>query len=317
MYFVRVSDSRVEWKSSFDHSSMWSRSITTDIPEVETVHIVDARPKSKRSFMRQATESYPIPLLKSNIQKTMRRRKAEACLSTTQQLLRQDPSEALRRLPIIFAEDGQLHPESYDMIVWFMVAHSKGYVLTVEDEQLVLSATATVLSSSVRYALKIDTDQSIGVEGYSLALRSAYGGMKGDQAFLLRLAKRADQLQTLFEWVQVPPFPYFSVDQMIPESIDFHCSGSLISWCAQKVHMTHDTIQEAIWWHWSSPNERTIQESDEYEAYESHQRLATKKAFMQLEHLLPIYATTKLKWMVTQKKKIMVQTRLTFTAFSA
>jgi hypothetical protein len=312
MYFVRVSDSCVEWKSSFD-SSIWSRSISTDIPELETVHIVDARPKSKRSFMRQPTESYPIPLLKSNIQKTMRRRNVEACLSTTQQLLRQDPSEALRRLAVIFVEDGQLHPESYDMVVWCMVAHSKGYALTVDDEQLILSATATALSSSVRYALKIDTDQTIGVEGYSLALRSAYGGMKGDQAFLLRLAKRADQLQTLFEWVQVPPFPYFSVDQMIPQSIDFHCSGSLVSWCAQKIHMAHDTIQEAIWWHWSSPNQRSIQESD-YEEYEFQQRSSTKKAFMQLEHLLHIYSTTKLKWMVTQKKKVMVQTRLTFTA---
>lgn len=320
MYFVRISDQLVRWKSSYDESSTWTRTITTDLRELKKVYIIDARPKSKVCFMRQATESYPIPLLKSNIQKTMRRRKIEQCLSTTQQLLRQDPIEALRRIPVILVEDAQLHPESYDLIVWLMAAHSKGYALTVEDEQFILSATTTALFSDIRYALKIEHDSEIGLEGFSLALRSAFGGMKGDQAFLLRLAKRANSLDTLSEWIPVPKFPQFSVEQMIPESIDFHCSGSLISWCAQKIHLPLDSIQEAIWWHWSSPNVRKIVyldndsiASEEAIHHELIKRISTQNSYMMLEKLLETYSEIKLKWMLSQKKKMMVQSRLSFT----
>ena len=319
MYFVRISDNFVQWMNNYEEPSIWTKTITTDLPELKKVYIIDARPKSKISFMEQAKEAYPIPLLKSNIQKTMRRRNIEQCLSTTQQLLRQDPSEALRRLPIIFVEDAQLHHESYNLIVWLMVAQSKGYALTVKDEQYILSATATVLFSSTRYALKIDSDLEISVEGYSLALRSAYGGMKGDQAFLIRLAKRVNSLDTLSEWVPVPPFPPFSVDQMIKESIDFHCCGSLVSWCAQKIHLPLESIQQAIWWHWSSPNIRKIihSEPDSIAAEEAMhveliQRISTQNSYIMLEKLLEDYSKIKLNWMLSQKKKVMIQTRLSF-----
>jgi hypothetical protein len=317
MYFVRISDKIVQWNTSYEESYKWTRTITTDLQELKKVYIIDARPKSKVCFIRQATESYPIPLLKSNIQKTMRRRKIEQCLSTTQQLLRQDPIEALRRIPIILVEDTQLHPESYDLIVWLMVAHSKGYALTVEDEELILSAMTTSLFSETRYALKIEHDSEIDVDGFSLALRSAYGGMKGDQAFLLRLAKRVNSLDTLTEWIPVPKFPSFSVEQMIPESIDFHCCGSIISWCAQNIHIPLDSIREAIWWHWSSPNVRKIvdlESTDSEKAVHNEliHRISTQNDYMMLEKWLQTYSEIKLKWMLSQKKKVMIQTRLSF-----
>ena len=151
MYFVRRTDSICEWQ---EHAiPIHSKTIQHDMPSIfgnSPIHIIDAREKKQVCFMSQVSNHYPVPMLKSNIQKTFRRNEIEKCISTTQQLLRQEPMEALRRLPVIFLEDAYFHEESYSLVVWLMAAHSKGYRLTIVDEQLVLSALVTRLSSSHR-----------------------------------------------------------------------------------------------------------------------------------------------------------------------
>jgi hypothetical protein len=46
-----------------------------------------------------------VPLLKSNLQKAVRRMDTNAALTTTLMLLELDPVEVIRRLPIIYIED--------------------------------------------------------------------------------------------------------------------------------------------------------------------------------------------------------------------
>ena len=314
MYFIRISDEMVIWEHEYKSDKKeWTRSIQHEIPFWDNpITIIDARMKDKVCFMRQVTESYHTEILKSNIQKTFRRNMVDQCLSTTQQLLRQDTNEALRRLLVIMLEDGQLHHESYSLVVWLMAAHSKGYRLQQKDEQLILSAVATSLSSPNRYSLHIENDHDISKHGYSIVLRSIFGGMKGDVDFLLRLAKRVDQLDTLPKWVSVQAFPSFSVDQIIPEAIDFHCCPSIIDFCREKTNMTKESIHEAIWWNWSSVTNREIVEDVEENKRQEKQRMMTKSNAMRLYSLLHLYADSKIKWMYSQKKKVLVQTRLPF-----
>lgn len=313
MYFVRISDEMVIWEHEYKSDKKeWTKPIQHKIPFWNNpITIIDARKnKDKVCFMRQSTESYHTEIMKSNIQKTFRRNMVTQCLSTTQQLLRQDTNEALRRLPVIMLEDGQLHHESYSLVVWLMAAHSKGYRLQQKDEQLILSAVATSLSSTNRYSLHIESNNDISKHGYSIVLRSIFGGMKGDTDFLLRLAKRVDQLDTLPEWVQEPAFPSFSVEQIIPEAIDFHCCPSIIDFCKEKTNMTKELIHEAIWWNWSSVTDREIVEDIEENNRQEKQCMVTKSNAMRLYSLFNMYAESKIKWMYSQKKKVLVQARL-------
>jgi hypothetical protein len=313
MYFVRRTDSICEWQEEAIQSS-WSRMIQHDMPVFgkSPIHIIDAREKKQVCLMSPISTHYPIPMLKSNIQKTFRRNLIEKCISTSQQLLRQEPMELLRRLPVIFLEDAQYHQESYSLVVWLMAAHSKGYQLTIVDEQLILSALVTSMSSSYRYDTHTDTNGDITSDGLSIAFRALFGGMKGDVAFLMRLAKRAHELEQVDSWLIVPPFPDFSMEQMIPQAIDFHCCGTIVAWCSERVHMAQDAIQRAIWWHWSSPNQRDIIENREEAMRQEEARSQTKDDYERLIKSLEWYASTKLKWMLSQKKKVMIQKTLSF-----
>ena len=320
MFFVRISDQEVRWIDSYQGESYWKKTMTHDLPYwKKSITIVDARPRTPVQCIRQVTTHYNIPMLKSNIQKTFRRNVLSSCLSTVKQLLRQDPMEALRRLPVIFLEDGLLHHESFSLVVWLLAAYAKGYRLRTEDEMLILSAVTTACSATHRYSLYKETeekketdDQEIGPSGYSIALRSVFGGMKDDITFLLKLASRVDELEVLPSWLPTPHVNDFTMDHMIPESIDFHCCGTMIEWCKERTRMNHNAIQQAIWWHWSSINVRTITEDQSRVLYEESQRLQSKGNAMRLYTLVQMYSTIKIKWMNHNKKKVMVQSTLSF-----
>ena len=69
-----------------------------------------------------------IPLLKSNLQKCIRRSKEDKSLNTGLTLLCLDENELLRRLPIIILEDTILI-KNYTFLIWLMCAVSKGFKL--------------------------------------------------------------------------------------------------------------------------------------------------------------------------------------------
>lgn len=313
MYFIRY-ENYVTWEYDFQGSSKWKKSIKHSMPDIfgeDDIHIIDAREPFKIKFMKSSSDSYPVPMLKSNIQKTFRQQKIDQCLSTTQQLLRQDAMECLRRIPIILLEDGLLHAESYSLIIWLMASHAKGYCLTEFDEEIVLHAVSISIQSSHRYSLKKEVDGNVQGHGFSIALRACFGGMKGDIAFLIRLAKRSNELEQAIE-CPTPQFPSFTIEQMVPESIDFHCCGSILNWCANKVPIEIQMIQNTIWWHWSSPNTRIVHEDESVHEYEKLERMKYLDSFIVLKDLLMTYSTQKIKWMYTEKKKVLVQQKISF-----
>lgn len=162
---------------------------------------------------------FRVPLLKSNLQKAVRRHARQAALGTALQLLRQDPAALLRRLPIIAVEDAFWHPWA-PAVVWLMMAHSRGFV----DGGLHAQAAAVVLgvvgdlataSSSTAYevvraggegareddkpgALRRGCVAQLAAAGASpstvanvgaFALRVGYGGMGGDMGMMARCCR--------------------------------------------------------------------------------------------------------------------------------
>lgn len=143
-----------------------------------------------------------IAVVKSMLQKAVRRRRQSAACRLAYELYRISPTELLRRLPIIIIEDSALHP-SYPVLVWLMLAVSKGFHPPPSLVAFVLQLTIdTALVRTRDYAgfaenVAIETNmidiarlpQGIGRDLVaSLLLRASFGGMPGDMEMLSQAA---------------------------------------------------------------------------------------------------------------------------------
>ena len=139
------------------------------------------------------------PLLKSNLQKAIRRRETEIAVQSGLAILQSYPIELLRRLGIIYIEDVCLM-ESYTIIMWMMmVEHS--YELTPHDWDTILQCIISLCECSQTYPDSHDCCKDYLLDHKSilremdatdlqkscvlgLHYRSKYGGMKGDMVML-------------------------------------------------------------------------------------------------------------------------------------
>ena len=67
-----------------------------------------------------------VPVLKSILQKSIRRRKPMPAVRVAMELADKAVGELLRRLPVIMLEDSYLHPD-INVLIWIMMAHTKDY----------------------------------------------------------------------------------------------------------------------------------------------------------------------------------------------
>ena len=68
-----------------------------------------------------------VPVLKSILQKLIRRRRPLPAVRVAMELIDKSWTDFIRRMPIIVLEDSTLHPD-FPLLVWLMVASSKGFV---------------------------------------------------------------------------------------------------------------------------------------------------------------------------------------------
>ena len=152
-------------------------------------------------------------VLKSALQKNIRRGRIVSAARCARLLLLQSPSEALRRLPVIALEDAVAHPAT-PLVAWLAAAHSKGYALPRSARDVVVryaaelaacdgkdvdvvgedafdekengaaaAATATTTTSelcNLAVACRgLDASRQSGMI-VALCVRAHFGGMKGD-----------------------------------------------------------------------------------------------------------------------------------------
>jgi hypothetical protein len=253
---------------------------------------------------------YNVHLLKSNLQKCFRRRLYTEAMATAKQLLFQDPTELLRRLPVILLEDGLLYPYLYNQVVWLQFAHSKGYQLTKEDAQIILDATCTGLESATRYNLSYQGSGAKSTTGASTSdrdafigprLRSLAGGMRFDTTFLRVLAFRALQadlpLESEYSSMDLDEVEEFlPIKHMIPQAVDFHACPFLLETIPHK---------DAIWWHWSSQNARPIKDhqADIAEGADNAHRIQHEQTYKNIERTLHVNALSTIDNMARDRKK--------------
>jgi hypothetical protein len=192
--------------------------------------------KTTQPIIHSATEkintSLTIPILKSNLQKAVRRGNINAALTTAAALLEKDCIEFLRRLPIIFVEDVCLF-DSFPIIVWLMMS-DKEYKLTNTDKHIILSIVQQLCVTQLYFDYEpiewTPEFTNISVkdiqhsdELLAMYYRSLYGGMPCDiqllQTAIHYYRVNLDKIvKTNFEPIHLEGVGV----ELLAEAIDFH-----------------------------------------------------------------------------------------------
>ena len=95
-----------------------------DIPDIPDIPIIKCK--------------YDVPLIKSNLQKAIRRCDSQIAVQSTIALIQQCPMELLRRLPVICIEDVTLM-DSFPILIWLMMADKDYGSLSKIDINIILN----------------------------------------------------------------------------------------------------------------------------------------------------------------------------------
>lgn len=219
-----------------------------------------------------------VPLLKSNLQKAIRRGHTEEAVQSALALIQRDPTEFLRRLPIIYIEDVCLM-DSYPMVVWLMMADGT-YRLTDRDIHSLLQIVSCLCDCTEYYPdTDLDTDTERTTEELqendillSVYYRMLYGGMKGDMAMLQRSILYYQTHPMAIVQTTFTDMDYAKLETtvgILEEAIDFHPFPQMLTWLSRQTQLDKQEIKTHLWFVDSGVNLRksdTLERSQEYAA---------------------------------------------------
>lgn len=255
------------------------------------LRLFDLRSPSDRLMTCEETPSFAsINVLKSNLQKCIRRNKKAKGLRTARRWLRCDPSSFLRRWPIILIEDATLDP-SFPALIWLMVAvTSFDYLLTEDDEEFILKSVIGAFShSSMMEIVKVDLKSCPPVQNprsilsmdpmvQALWIRLAYGGMAGDLRMIAGLASgdhlRISRPSSFCDFLGELYRPLVPTD-ILEVSRDFHVYPVICETIGGSLGKDPAKVKSAIWAHASGVIHRS---STDGKVLERETRLAALQA---------------------------------------
>ena len=200
-----------------------------------------------------------FPLLKSNLQKQIRRGDKEA-VTTANMMLDLNDFELLRRLSIIAAEDVTLSQET-SVIVWLMAAVSKRYILSPKDKNFILQYVFSLTQYFHCRRLELheklndnlcmkDVLESSYKDKEKLAgilFRVHFGGLSGDLPMLAELCddflKSGRKLESILTQQAYEICPLKICDA----AIDFHIYHDLLHLIQEDIGIDEDIIKRCIW----------------------------------------------------------------------
>lgn len=215
--------------------------------------------------------AWPISLLKSAIQKAVRRSRTQTALFLTAQVIRQGRQDFLnlvRRLPVICIEDGVPHAD-LDFIVWLMAAMSNGFAPSRAHIERIGRFVGDLAACPWRFPRHKATqselrEQPMPQHPLPLAclVRSCYGGTNGDMRllrgvpwhFLVQTCPETDRSSVL-------SLGELDVRWHLREAVDFHCCPNMIRDIKRDLpHIGYNKkqIREAIWYCRSAITNKSI-----------------------------------------------------------
>lgn len=220
-----------------------------------------------------------IPLLKSNLQKAVRRGCHSIAVSSALAIIQKEPMQFLRRLPIIYIEDVCLI-DSFPIVIWLLMADAQ-YSMNNSDIHILMQIVHSLCDCS-RYDdcrdLKSNMDYTHDTleneEGcnhlLSLHYRYMYGGLKGD----MQMLKNAIEFYIAnpsavihYSFSSTLPFEIDTNLVIMREAIDFHPFPTMLTTLHKITGIDKQTIKECIWFAESGYNIRkqyTIETAEKY-----------------------------------------------------
>ena len=166
--------------------------------------------ESSKTFLPiyKCNRKISISVVKSALQKNVRRCRPEQAVRCALHLINLSFTDFIRRVPIIILEDSILHP-SFHILVWFMVADSKGFVINETHVRFFLQVVWEISSCKCRDPLPheersaewksaVNTFGTMRCESLksdyhktlvrAILCRARFGGMGGDVLMLKQYA---------------------------------------------------------------------------------------------------------------------------------
>jgi len=222
------------------------------------------------------TDNYHV--LKSHLQKCIRRGLTEKSIQTAHQLINCDFNQFLRRLTIIIPEDDCLR-YYYSIIVWLMVANSSkkyipkrcviewllGLIYVISENKFIDFPHKSFQYSDISFDNLLPCNRSFL---YSIKLRKSYGGMKGDMKMLIYLYNkwlfRLNDNEKMWQNFLNVKFRRISLSIKLLKAndfdlscIDFHCYPNILLKINKNYpQFSQEEIKKTIWYNRSSLNFR-------------------------------------------------------------
>ena len=243
--------------------------------------------------IRNLNRAHSVPVLKSNLQKAVRKQNREEAVRTALEMLALDRMELFRRLPIISVEDTSLI-EKTSVIVWLMMAGERGpmlrkiaqfvarYVISLCDCPTYFPNQFMENSQSHSELIKTDYGGDIA----SLRIRESYGGMKGDMSMLSNaVAYYSDTpanvyslVNSSFELPNILDFDHI----VLPEAIDFHPCSWILKKLTEKTALDNGSLRTIIWFgdsaanvrkQWTIDKQKAMRKDEDYIKVSYHLRM--------------------------------------------
>lgn len=243
------------------------------VGEIGNIKIVTNRMVLKSAKKKEnITKLYP--LLKSNLQKQIRRGEKEAVV-TAEMMLDINDFELLRRLSVIALEDVEMTYETAT-IVWFMCAVSKGYVLSIQDKNYILSYVNNLVyhpnfsyfshdeddTQNMKCDKEIekilDSDHQDKEYIAAILFRASFGGLKGDVLMINTLCKKMVREGERLKHLENREIEKDLKLKINDAAIDFHIYPQLLNLISKDTGINEEVIKSVIWHCSSKTNYRNI-----------------------------------------------------------
>ena len=216
-----------------------------------------------------------LSLIKSNLQKSVRRKLENIALSSAMEMIVSGNAlDLLRRLTIISIEDVCIH-KYYCIIVWYYIAISKNYELTNFDVNFIFSYVKLLCSIDIYYE-NADNDNFINdyklkdlcnnVNCIALYLRLQFGGFNGEKKLINTIIYKLinNKINICDDELLINEHQMCENElDILNCAIDFHCFPKMIDKVLlkikndfPKIELTEDDIRNYIWAYDSNINVR-------------------------------------------------------------
>jgi hypothetical protein len=244
----------------------------TDTPDVEHYMYIGTSDSIKLWILKDrerikwdpivAKKRCSLPLIKSHLQKAIRRRHSKAALEGLLVMLTLDPLQTLRRLGVIAIEDVCL-TKGFSIVTWLMMAH-KYHSLTNQDVKFLCNYVQSLVYQESFYQSRRDipkvTRQEITMlsetvrdEILALYHRARYGGMKCDQNMLREAtnfyAGSPVSVKRMITGIptSIPINKINQKIQVLAQAIDFHPFPQIIPKIVKDTDVTAQKVKRLIW----------------------------------------------------------------------